>query len=107
MTEVSQDTLVTVHDACWGLIGQERFQFRHWKDSEDAVCYDTLSGDTLLLNPLATQILQALQHISPLRLDAISSHVAASLDVEIDADLAQAIADTLSEFSQRGIVAPV
>ena len=92
-------------DAQWRIDGHHRLLFRSWGDETDVVCYDTASGDTHLLSPLAAAILSPLQQDTALRLDAITSHVAASLDVESDETLVLAIEETLSEFTERGILA--
>lgn len=92
-------------DAQWRIDGDHRLLFRAWSDETDAICYDTTSGDTHLLCPLAAATLSHLQRDDALRLDAITCHVAASLDVEADETLVQAIEETLSEFTERGVLA--
>lgn len=84
---------------------KDRLLFRSWDDDSAVVCYDTASGDTHLLSPLAAEILRQLQQDATLNLDVLTSRVAASLDLEADEDLVLAIEQTISEFTERGILA--
>ena len=92
------------YDAQWRIDGHHRLLFRSWNDETDVVCYDTTSGDTHLLSPFVVSLLSLLQRDNALRLDAITSHVAASLDVESNETLVLAIEETLSEFTERGVL---
>lgn len=94
-------------DAQWRIDGHDRLLFRSWGDVTDVVCYDTASGDTHLLSPFVASMLLLLQRDGALRLDAITNHVAASLDIEADESLVQAIEETLSEFTERGVLAQI
>lgn len=82
-----------------------RLLFRSWNDDSAVVCYDTISGDTHLLNPLAAETLSQLQRDATLSLDVLATRVAASLDIEVDEDLVRAIEQILSEFTERGVLA--
>lgn len=68
----------------WSCAGPERFLVRSWS-GEEGVVYDTLSGDTHLLEPLALELL--------LRLE---SGVARSARALLD-DLADVVVDDGSE----------
>lgn len=100
------------NDPLWQVAGNSknnRLLFHAWDDAVDVVCYDTASGDTHLLSPLAATVLHYLQRDAKLGLDAVISHVAASLSIPADnpadANLVSAIEQTLSEFTARGVLA--
>jgi PqqD family protein of HPr-rel-A system len=95
-----------VSDSGWRVEGgAHRLLFRSWESEAAVVCYDTLSGDTHLLNLIAAQALICLQQESPIQLDALVDRVAASLDIDVDDELVHFIEDTLSDFSRRGVLA--
>lgn len=73
----------------WSSAGPERFLVRSWS-GEEGVVYDTLSGDTHLLEPLALELLQRLQ-------SGVSRSARALLD-----DLADVVVD---DGSQPALVA--
>ena len=89
----------------WHITENQRLLFRSWDDRAAVICYDTLSGDTHLLNPLAAATLCRLQQDTPLRLDALACHVAASLGTEADEALVLSIEESLTEFTARGVLA--
>ena len=74
----------------WSCAGRERFLVRTW-GGEEGVVYDTLSGDTPLLEPLALELLT--------RLDAGTPRSARAL---LD-DLADLVEDAGSESSLEAI----
>lgn len=89
----------------WHITESQRLLFRSWDDHTAVLCYDTLSGDTHLLSPLAAATLRCLQQESPLCLDALAHHVAASLGTEADEAWVSSIEESLTEFTERGVLA--
>jgi len=89
----------------WKVAGDARLLFQSWENESAVICYDTRSGDTHLLNPVAAEALACLQQPSFVQLDALVDRVAASLDIDVDDELVRFIEDTLSDFSQRGVLA--
>lgn len=92
-------------NARWHLLDGRRLLFRAWDDDSTVVCYDTFSGDTHLLNPVAAQTLLHLQQDGALQLDALLKRVAASIEMDATPELQSAIEHILSEFSERGVLA--
>lgn len=92
-------------DTQWRIVGKQRLLFRSWDDDTAVVCYDTLSGDTHLLSPLAAETLRHLQQNTSLHLDALASRVSASLGIEADEALVFSLEETLTEFIERGVLA--
>ena len=74
----------------WSGASRERFVIRSWS-GEEGVAYDTFSGDTHLLEPLA---LELLRHLEP--------NVARSTRVLLD-DLADALEDGASESALAAV----
>ena len=74
----------------WSCAARERFLMRSWS-GEESVVFDTLSGDTHLLEPLALELLQ--------RLDPVVTRSARAL---LD-DLADVVEDTPPEAALAAV----
>jgi len=77
-----------------------------WKSWTDGVVvYNTASGSTHLLNPVAAKVLRLLED-RPLELASITREVALSENVAIDEDLTEQVKKLLSSLAELGLVEP-
>ena len=89
----------------WKVAGDARLLFQSWENESAVICYDTFSGDTHLLSLAAAQALVCLQQEPSVQLDVLVARVAASLGIDVDDELVSFIENTLSDFSNRGVLA--
>lgn len=76
----------------------------HWRTWDDEfVVYNTGSGDTHLLDPVAAHVLQVLER-EPLSLTLLTGRVAASFELEQDIQLSSYLERLLSLFERLGLV---
>ena len=86
----------------WSGAARERFLVRSWS-GEEGVVYDTLSGDTHLLEPLALELLQRLQPGVARSARALLDDLANVVDDDGDAALA-AVEQSLASLHRAGLV---
>ena len=82
----------------WRLTPGQQLRHRSW-DGEDFVLYNNLSGDTHLLDAAAIEVLSALQ-----RGAAVAAGLAATLQLDQDADSAAMLAGLLAELRALSLV---
>jgi len=87
----------------WSCAGRDRLLVRSW-GGEEGVVYDTLSGDTHLLEPLALELLQHLTLGAPRSASALLDELADLIeDTAPEAALA-AIEQSLESMRRAGLV---
>ena len=87
----------------WSCAGRERFLVRSWS-GEEGVVYDTLSGDTHLLEPLALELLQRLQVAAPRSARALLDDLAELLEDGGSESSLAAIEQGLESMRRAGLV---
>jgi PqqD family protein of HPr-rel-A system len=87
----------------WSCVARDRLLVRSWS-GEEGVVYDTLSGDTHLLEPLALELLQRLEPDVPRSARALLDDLA---DVVVNDDAISALAaveQSLESMRRAGLV---
>lgn len=85
----------------WRTIRDDAFLFRAWDD--EVVIYNSLSGDTHIIDRTAAQILQTLQQ-TPSDVGTLAQLVAAELQCEPGDELSQDIESVLSDMAALSLV---
>jgi PqqD family protein of HPr-rel-A system len=87
----------------WSCAARERLLVRSWS-GEEGVVYDTLSGDTHLLEPLALELLQRLQAGVPRSARALLDELADLVVVDGADSALGAIEQSLESMHRAGLV---
>ena len=85
----------------WRLIGNDALQFRSWND--ECVVYNTLSGDTHILETRAAEILFALQQ-GPLDMLSLAQLLAGKWQCETDQTFLDELETALSDMHALSLV---
>ena len=76
----------------------------YWQSWDDEfVVYNSGSGDTHLLDPVAAEALQILER-EPANLTELAGNVSASLEIELDSELSGYLERVLSYFHRLGLI---
>lgn len=86
----------------WSCAGRERFLVRSW--GEEGVVYDTLSGDTHLLEPLALELLTRLDGGTPRSARALLDDLADLVEDAGSESSLEAIEHGLESMRRAGLV---
>lgn len=87
----------------WSCAGRERLLVRSWS-GEEGVVYDTLSGDTHLLEPLALELLQRLEAGVPRSARALLEDLADLVEDTAPEPALAAIEQCLESMRRAGLV---
>jgi PqqD family protein of HPr-rel-A system len=87
----------------WSCAAPERFLVRSWS-GEEGVVYDTLSGDTHLLEPLALELLQRLEPGLPRSARALLDDLADAVGDDSPESALTAIEQSLASMRRVGLV---
>ena len=86
----------------WSLSGApDQFLWEHW--DEESVVYHAPSGQTHLLNALATEALLLLQS-RPLGLPALTNELASLCEIQVDASFLQKIGVLTTQLQDLGLI---
>jgi PqqD family protein of HPr-rel-A system len=88
-------------DTRWKVNSEFPLHWRRWDD--EFVVYNSGSGDTHLLDPVAAEALQNLEQESA-DLSELVVRVAASLEIEPDTDFAAYLEQLLSDLYKLGLI---
>lgn len=91
-------------DATWRTTSAAPFPVRYWDG--DCVAYNPLSGDTHILDIVAGEVLRVITE-NPVAGPALSSRVAAFLDVPDDANTAVSVGRILHRLDELGLIEPL
>lgn len=87
-------------DWLWRVVGDSALEWQCWGD--ECVVYFLASGDTHLFSGFGAAALKVLAE-GPVDGDALTRQVAAVLDREADAELADAVEALIVEFARLGV----
>jgi PqqD family protein of HPr-rel-A system len=87
----------------WSCAGRDRLLVRSWS-GEEGVVYDTLSGDTHLLEPLALELLQQLTLGVPRSARALLDELADLIEDTASESALAAIEQSLESMRRAGLV---
>ncbi len=87
----------------WSCAGRDRLLVRSWS-GEEGVVYDTLSGDTHLLEPLALELLQQLAPGVPRSARALLDELADLIEDTAPESALAAIEQSLESMRRAGLV---
>ena len=87
----------------WSCAGRDRLLVRSW-GGEEGVVYDTLSGDTHLLEPLALELLQQLTLGVPRSASALLDELADLIEDTAPESALAAIEQSLEAMRRAGLV---
>jgi len=87
----------------WSCAGRDRLLVRSWS-GEEGVVYDTLSGDTHLLEPLALELLQQLAAGAPRSASALLDELADLIEDTAPGSALAAIEQSLESMRRAGLV---
>ena len=87
----------------WSCAGRDRLLVRSWS-GEEGVVYDTLSGDTHLLEPLALELLQQLAAGAPRSASALLDELADLIEDTAPESALAAIEQSLESMRRAGLV---
>lgn len=87
----------------WSCAASERFRIRSWSGDEGVV-YDTLSGDTHLLEPLALELLHCLDSAPPRSARALLGDLADSVGDDGLESALHAVEQSLESMRRVGLV---
>ena len=87
----------------WSCAGRDRLLVRSWS-GEEGVVYDTLSGDTHLLEPLALELLQQLTRGVPRSASALLDELADLIEDTASESALAAIEQSLESMRRAGLV---
>jgi len=87
----------------WSCAGRDRLLVRSWS-GEEGVVYDTLSGDTHLLEPLALKLLQQLTAGVPRSASALLDELADLIEDTAPESALAAIEQSLESMRRAGLV---
>jgi PqqD family protein of HPr-rel-A system len=87
----------------WSCAGRDRLLVRSWS-GEEGVVYDTLSGDTHLLEPLALELLQQLTLGVPRSASALLDELADLIEDTASESALAAIEQSLESMRRAGLV---
>ena len=87
----------------WSCAGRDRLLVRSWSN-EQGVVYDTLSGDTHLLEPLALELLQQLTPGVPRSARALLDGLANLIEDTAPESALDAIEQSLESMRRAGLV---
>ena len=93
--------MTSTETARWKAISSFPLHWRSWGD--EFVVYNSGSGDTHLLDPVAAEALQNLEQESA-DLSELVARVAASLEIEPDTDFAAYLEQLLSDLYKLGLI---
>ncbi len=88
-------------DVNWQLAEGCRLHWKAW--DQEFVVFDEGSGDTHLLDPLAAEVLKALEE-SPGEVPGLARRVVARLDLARDTDLHERVRELVERFVVAGLV---
>ena len=88
----------------WRVLSEFSLHWQSWDD--EFVVYNSGSGDTHLLDPVAAEALQNLEQESA-DLSELVARVAASLEIEPDTDFAAYLEQLLSDLYKLGLIARI
>jgi len=91
-------------DARWKVKPEFPLQWQVWDD--EFVVYNTGSGDTHLLDPVAAEVLQSLEQESA-NLPELVGKVTASLEIEPDSKFSDYLEQLLSDLYKLGLIEKV
>jgi PqqD family protein of HPr-rel-A system len=78
-----------------------------WKSwGEEVIVFNLASGNTHLLNPVAAQVLRALER-KPANTFELSSQIAASANIDADEEFIQHVEQLVTNLDELGLVEPV
>jgi len=86
----------------WRIIGGDALEFRHW-DAEEVVVYNSLSGDTHLLDSSTAEILLMLRH-EVLDVLSLARLLASTWQCEPTTDFLDELEMTLSDMHALSLV---
>jgi len=87
----------------WSCAGRDRLLVRSWS-GEEGVVYDTLSGDTHLLEPLALELLQQLARGVPRSAGVLLDELADLIEDTAPESALAAIEQSLESMRRAGLV---
>ncbi len=87
----------------WSRAGRERFLVRSWS-GEEGVVYDTFSGDTHLLEPLALALFQRLDAGAPCSVEALVRELAELGTDDVHESALHAVEQSLESMRRVGLV---
>lgn len=85
----------------WRLISNQSLHFRFWND--ECILYNSLSGDTHLLDLAATQVLLQLQQ-APSDMTTLAGSLAPLLQTEMDGDISLQVERLLADLDTLGLI---
>lgn len=85
----------------WKVEDGARFHFRRWGD--ECVAYDNATGDTHLLDPVAAELLLALQQAAATT-EELVQRVASRLGTGTGSDLFSALESALGDFERLALI---
>ena len=88
----------------WTVPSESRLHWQCWED--EYVVFNSGSGDTHLLDPVAAKALQSLEQ-KPANLSELGRRVAAALEIKLDDNLSAYLERLLSDFHRLGLVEPM
>lgn len=88
----------------WAVLAHARLYWQSWEGEH--IVYNSASGDTHLLDPVAAQVLQTLQR-EPMELATLMREVADTLDIDLDDELLAYMEAALSELGKLELVKEV
>lgn len=93
--------MISIPPAKWMAIPGFSLHWQSWDD--EFVVYNSGSGDTHLLDPVAAEALQSLQK-RPANLSELARNLAESLEIKPDDKLLTYLERLLSDFHRLGLV---
>ena len=87
----------------WSCVGRDRLLVRSWS-GEEGVVFDSLSGDTHLLEPLALEVLQRLAPGVPRSARALVDELADLIEDATPESALAAIEQSLESMRRAGLV---
>ena len=87
----------------WLVAPNVDLRWRCWND--ELVVYHVQSGDTHLLNPIAAQILHALQK-NAMSTDELLQSVSRTFELEPNSELVRQVQQALEQFDELGLIEP-
>ena len=88
-------------DARWKVNPKFPLQWQVWDD--EFVVYNTGSGDTHLLDPVAAEVLQSLEKKTA-DLSELAGRVSASIEIEPDSKFSDYLEQLLSDLHKLGLI---
>ena len=88
----------------WTVPPESHLHWQSWGD--EFVVYNSGSGDTHLLDPVAAEALQSLER-QPVDLSELGRSVAEALEINLDDKLSAYLERLVSDFHRLGLVEPI